>query len=132
MRAEGSHTQRQWEGKFFRCGMECWYCRTPLTLEEATKDHLNPISRGGEDIISNIVPACIDCNRLKGPLTEDEFREERKRFSTGVREVSASRLPTSYPVPPQRILPLAQRDEPPLDKLRSEGEEVSWAWRNPK
>jgi hypothetical protein len=80
-----SHTQRQWEGKFFRCSAECWYCRVPLTLAgndpaRATKDHLTPLSRGGSDAISNIVPACIDCNRLKGDMTEEEFRTARRNF----------------------------------------------------
>ena len=81
----GGHTQKQWEGKFFRCQACCWYCRVPLVLVAdgmtlgATKDHLVPISRGGSDAISNIVPACIDCNRLKGSLTEYEFQKQRKR-----------------------------------------------------
>ena len=82
-----SHTQRQWEGKFFRCQAQCWYCRIPLVLagtgpERATKDHLTPLVRGGSDAISNIVPACIDCNRLKSEMTEEEFRTARRNFTS--------------------------------------------------
>lgn len=84
------YSQRQWEGKFFRCQMMCWYCRVPLTLAEAEKDHLTPLSRGGEDEIRNIVPACGPCNRLKGELTEEEFREQRHHLCT-----LAGKLPAS-------------------------------------
>ena len=86
MSARDSHTERQWQGKFFRCQMQCYYCRIPLVLggngpELATKDHLTPLTRGGSDAISNIVPACIDCNRLKGDMTEEEFRTARQKFA---------------------------------------------------
>ena len=124
-----SHTQRQWEGKFFRCQMMCWYCRVPLTLKEATKDHLTPLSRGGQDLISNIVPACIECNRLKGAHTEEEFRAERAHLLT------ISRFSKAMPFTPEQKpsgaretqaglgkLSLAQRDEPPLAALRREAE----------
>ena len=97
--AASGHTQRQWEGKFFRCQMQCWYCRIPLLLRDdgtgqpvATKDHLVPTSRGGSSAIANIVPACIDCNQLKGDLTDCEFREERKQFSAQARTFTSSHL----------------------------------------
>jgi hypothetical protein len=111
------HTQRQWEGKFFRRGMECYYCRVPLTLSEATKDHLLPQSRGGSDAISNIEPACIDCNQLKGELTEQEFRAERKQFSEAARKLTARSAAESKTVIPKHV--------------QREAEPVSWAWRNP-
>lgn len=49
----------------------CFYCGRddePLTIE-----HLVPLSRGGDHSISNIVLACMDCNRSKGAKTVDEF-----------------------------------------------------------
>jgi len=113
------HTQRQWEGKFFRCGMRCYYCYTPLTLADATKDHLTPISRLGSDEISNIVPACIRCNDKKGALTEAEFREAFQQALTNLTGVAADSLS------------LCRRDERPLQHLRKESESISWAWRNP-
>jgi hypothetical protein len=77
------HSERQWQAKFFRCGMRCVYCLKPLSLiavasgvhvEIATKDHAIPTSRGGSDAIDNILPACFECNRRKGNMTEKEFR----------------------------------------------------------
>jgi hypothetical protein len=120
------HTLRQWQGKFFRCGMRCWYCYKPLLIaaedrdEQATKDHLTPLSRGGHDLISNIVPACFDCNQRKGTMTEQEFR---KTFS------EAFKILTS--VAPATESNLSMVDQPSVSRLRREGESISWAWRNP-
>ena len=122
VRISPQHTQRQWEGKFFRCQMCCWYCRIPLTIADATKDHLTPLARGGSDQISNIVPACIDCNRLKGDMTEAEFREERKRFSTAARNVTS--VPSSANEMLSRIA-----DHDLLRELEKERNNIEW-WRN--
>lgn len=122
-----SHTNRQWMAKFFKCGMRCWYCYKPLSLLEgenieiATKDHQIPRSRGGSDRIDNIVPACFDCNRRKGNMTEEEFRSA----------VSTAFKNATYDlVKPKREMSLGERDEPSLDRLRKESEGLSWAWRN--
>jgi hypothetical protein len=69
--------------------MMCWYCRIPLTLAQAEKEHLTPRSRGGSDAIANIVPACAECNRLKGEMTEDEFRAERAYLLTVAKNSTA-------------------------------------------
>lgn len=123
-----SHSSRQWQGKFFRAGMRCYYCLKPLSLipgehlEIATKDHLTPVSRGGSDCIDNIVPACFRCNRMKGDMDEREFR---KAFCTAFDTVCKG-VRTA-----DSVLPLDARDEPSLAVLRKENESVSWAWRNP-
>jgi 5-methylcytosine-specific restriction endonuclease McrA len=46
----------------------CAYCG-----DEADEiDHVRPISQGGTNVLSNLVPACRTCNSSKGPkvLTE--------------------------------------------------------------
>lgn len=51
---------------FKRDGFRCQYCgRTPpeVILEA---DHIIPKSQGGEDIITNLITSCFDCNRGKG------------------------------------------------------------------
>lgn len=37
-------------------------------------DHSVPKSRGGTDYLRNLVPACIDCNRLKGTRLGNSVR----------------------------------------------------------
>jgi len=119
------HTERQWEGKFFRCGMRCFYCHIPLTLvarqgsEPATKDHLTPVSRGGADTIDNIVPACLPCNSRKGDMTDPEFRTAFSKAMQIVTTVASA----------DRSLSLEQRDEPRLQALLRERENLRW-WRS--
>ncbi|OOC55600.1 MULTISPECIES: RNA-guided endonuclease IscB [Nocardiopsis] len=52
-------------------GRSCAYCGaidTPLNI-----DHIHPRSQGGSDRISNLVPACVPCNRAKGDQPVEEF-----------------------------------------------------------
>ena len=55
-------------------GKPCTYCGA----REATSwDHIVPKSRGGEDVRSNLVPACQPCNSSKGALTPHEWWAKR-------------------------------------------------------
>ena len=47
-------------------GCTCVYCGKTYELHELTLDHVHPRVFGGEDITSNIVPACSRCNQEKG------------------------------------------------------------------
>lgn len=50
---------------FKRDGFQCVYCgKTPpeITLEI---DHIEPVSKGGDNDINNLVSSCFDCNRGK-------------------------------------------------------------------
>lgn len=49
----------------------CAYCPQRATH----LDHVHPISKGGPDAESNIVPACADCNLSKGAKTLAEWSE---------------------------------------------------------
>lgn len=46
----------------------CLYCDTKLTLENATTDHIIPISKGGNNAQVNLVVCCKDCNNERGNL----------------------------------------------------------------
>ena len=54
----------------------CQYCgRRKFQLETdefITRDHVFPVSRGGEDIWQNVVLACITCNNKKRDRTPQE------------------------------------------------------------
>jgi len=121
-----SHSEQEWRKKFFAMGAECYYCKKPLLLSEATKDHRTPKCRGGSSRIWNIVPACLRCNQMKGWRTEAEFLAARP----GLCRNSQPRLTKAKPNP--GTLPLEEKDEPGLlKKVQAEREQTSWAWRNP-
>lgn len=66
----GSHTLAERLEKFARLGNVCFYCRCAARL---TVDHDVPLTRGGTDDISNILPACRSCNSRKHSKTAAEF-----------------------------------------------------------
>jgi hypothetical protein len=47
-------------------GPWCHYCGQVGLLESLTIDHVVPVSRGGLSRMSNLVLACVLCNRIKG------------------------------------------------------------------
>ncbi len=51
-------------------GDRCVYCGAGGYLEV---EHFYPLSKGGHHVRSNLVPACIDCNRAKGCMRPDVF-----------------------------------------------------------
>jgi CRISPR/Cas system Type II protein with McrA/HNH and RuvC-like nuclease domain len=44
----------------------CVYCDAKLTFENATTDHIIPISEGGNNSQVNLVVCCADCNNERG------------------------------------------------------------------
>ncbi len=52
----------------------CLYCGKQLGRRELSRDHVHPLSRGGEDRWENVATACRRCNRLKGGRTPEEAR----------------------------------------------------------
>jgi 5-methylcytosine-specific restriction endonuclease McrA len=54
---------------FARWGGMCCYCNAPAEH----LDHVQPLSRGGRDVLSNVVPACAACNLAKAALTLAEW-----------------------------------------------------------
>jgi len=59
-------------------GRKCYYCGKPLNKEVFSFDHKIPVSKGGNNSVFNLVPACKRCNHLKGNKTHTQFRERRK------------------------------------------------------
>ena len=61
---------------FRRDGHTCMYCLTELPDRRLTRDHLVPMSRGGEDDWINVVTACRSCNQKKADrlLNETSMR----------------------------------------------------------
>ena len=70
---KGSHTQQEWEEKQEQYGGRCLYCGAKN--RKLSKDHVIPISQGGDDTINNIVPACKSCNSKKHAKPLEVFFE---------------------------------------------------------
>jgi 5-methylcytosine-specific restriction endonuclease McrA len=70
--AAGKHfTLKEWGELLRTFDDRCAYCGSTKRIEA---DHRVPLCRGGSNEISNILPACIHCNRRKHCRTEEEFR----------------------------------------------------------
>jgi 5-methylcytosine-specific restriction endonuclease McrA len=65
MKAEGSHTQGEWELLKKQFGYTCPACFKKEPLISLTEDHIIPLSKGGSDYIENIQPLCRSCNCKK-------------------------------------------------------------------
>jgi 5-methylcytosine-specific restriction endonuclease McrA len=50
----------------------CMYCGGHFRTSELTRDHITPISRGGQDVWTNVVTACRRCNNHKGGQTPEQ------------------------------------------------------------
>lgn len=51
----------------------CLYCGGEFATRDLTRDHVIPVSRGGEDTWSNVVSACKPCNHRKADRLLDEL-----------------------------------------------------------
>lgn len=77
--AKGQVTPHQWRRLLKRHNFRCFYCGTKLLPANRTLDHKIPLSRGGANIIKNVVPACRPCNQRKMKLTTKEFLAKTKK-----------------------------------------------------
>lgn len=55
-------TVEQLEARLAYYGFRCWICRAPWEH----LDHVKPLSKGGPHMLSNLRPACAECNLSKG------------------------------------------------------------------
>lgn len=76
----GSHTLAERLEKFAQLGNVCYYCGASKPL---TVDHAVPLSRGGTDDISNVLPACRSCNSRKNKKTVQEYFGRTNHQRTG-------------------------------------------------
>ncbi len=70
----GSHTVEQWLARVRFYGWRCVYCGKKLDQKTLTKDHRIPLSKGGSEFASNLVPACRQCNSKKHVKHPKNFR----------------------------------------------------------
>jgi len=51
---------------FERDGFKCHYCNKQLTRFSATLDHIQPVSKGGDNSFDNLITSCLHCNSQRG------------------------------------------------------------------
>jgi len=51
---------------FERDGYLCYRCKKHLTRFSATLDHIQPVSKGGDNSYTNLVTSCLHCNSRRG------------------------------------------------------------------
>lgn len=56
----------------------CIYCATELKPKDWHLDHYYPVSKGGKNVIGNLVSSCSTCNRMKGAQTGEQFYSQCK------------------------------------------------------
>ena len=66
-------TAQEWKNILEEYDYRCAYCGCKFTIfNRETKDHVLPISKGGDNIKGNVVPACRSCNSKKHDLILDK------------------------------------------------------------
>lgn len=84
--ATGSFTWSQFMRLFIAGGRMCAYCDVVID-GQPDPDHVIPLSRGGSNSITNIVPACRACNSSKCDLTLTDWAARRQRLGQSPRRV---------------------------------------------
>ena len=70
-------TKKQREEVYNKYEGHCAYCGSVIKYEEMQVDHFAPYYLFGDNIqLSNLMPACRQCNFRKSSLTIEKFRQE--------------------------------------------------------
>jgi 5-methylcytosine-specific restriction endonuclease McrA len=70
--------QKRAKMRLYRRSQKCRWCGKPLTLEEATVDHVIPLSKGGLDQDNNRVISCEPCNRdRRNDMPNSKYRQRK-------------------------------------------------------
>lgn len=59
---------------------ECYYCGDSIEAKDAHIDHVEPLSKGGDNVLSNIEFSCKTCNMLKYNLNPKELVTHMKKI----------------------------------------------------
>lgn len=77
--AKGNCNIKKWIDRVSYFGWRCVYCNIGLNSTTLVIEHSIPISRGGSNWPSNLVPSCASCNYKKWNQTSLEFGRFRRR-----------------------------------------------------
>lgn len=75
--ATGEYSHSQFMSIAHKFGYCCAYCNTRPDRLDA--DHVVPLSRGGSNTMTNLLPSCLLCNSDKRDLSLSDWALDRKR-----------------------------------------------------
>ena len=65
---------------------KCIYCESQLNIENATADHIIPISNGGNNCQVNLIVCCKNCNTERGNIDFMEYLSmKNKKYNQRVK-----------------------------------------------
>lgn len=74
----------QTRAELYKRSQVCKWCLSPVSLDNATVDHVIPLARGGTNRRDNLVLSCWECNQKRGSgmpeVTNAEARRKRQLF----------------------------------------------------
>lgn len=89
--------------------IECHYCKQMLTMKEATLDHKHAKSKGGTNVLDNLVLCCYSCNQLKRDMPYEEFINHLKNAEkVPPKEIPKESANPKQKIEPTRLLPSTQ------------------------
>jgi len=62
----------------------CYYCQERHGIKKLHIDHIDPISKGGANVIENLCTSCADCNRRKSATPVAEFNNKQGQVLLGI------------------------------------------------
>ena len=65
---------------------KCIYCNCKLNENNATSDHIIPISKGGNNCKLNLIVCCVKCNNERGDLPFYQYLKLKNKRYHGKRE----------------------------------------------
>ena len=77
---------------------KCVYCGHKYGYSELQVEHIVPKVQGGQDNIRNCQLACYSCNKVKGEMTDQEFRRKHVSYLP-----QKERTPAAPPIDPKLL-----------------------------
>lgn len=67
---------------YIKAGGRCELCGKKILLEDMSLDHRIPLSKGGEDDVSNLACTCDTCNEMKGCIFPEDLLDRTSAIFT--------------------------------------------------
>lgn len=67
---------------YIKAGGRCELCGKKILLEDMSLDHRIPLSKGGEDDVSNLACTCDTCNKMKGCILPEDLLDRTSAILT--------------------------------------------------